>query len=106
MPISTLDPKTAIVVIDIQKGIVGLPTIHPMSGVIANSVALARAFRTRGLPVVLVNVAGGPSGRTDVKRGAMPRQPGWTELIPELEALAPDVRMWRPRELTARSGCS
>jgi hypothetical protein len=29
MPISALDPKTALLVVDLQKGIVGLPTVHP-----------------------------------------------------------------------------
>jgi hypothetical protein len=29
MTITTLDPKTALVLIDLQKGIVGMPTVHP-----------------------------------------------------------------------------
>jgi nicotinamidase-related amidase len=84
MTISTLDPITALVVIDLQKGIVGLPTAHPMDGVIKNSVALIEAFRARKLPVVLVNVDGGPPGRAErsFSLSAMPAD--WTELIPEL----------------------
>jgi len=58
MPITTLDPKTALVVIDLQKGIVGLPVAHPVAPVIAHAASLAKAFRARNLPVVLVNVAG------------------------------------------------
>ena len=69
MPVTTLDPTTALIVIDLQAGIVGLPLAHPVDGVIARAVSLARAFRDRQLPVVLVNVAGTPSGRTDADAG-------------------------------------
>lgn len=65
MPATTLDPVTALVVIDLQKGIVGPPMAHPVEQVVGNTVALADAFRARDLPVVLVNVAGGPGVRTD-----------------------------------------
>lgn len=90
MTITTLDPVTALVVIDLQKGIVGLPTAHPMDGVVKNSVALIEAFRARGLPVVLVNVDGGAPGRAErsLSLNAMPA--GWTELIPELKAQPSD----------------
>ncbi|MCL2776682.1 MAG: isochorismatase family protein [Polyangiaceae bacterium] len=91
MPITTLDPVTALVVIDLQKGVVGLPGVHAMSGVVANAVALARTFRARGLPVALVNVAGASPGRTDLKRPPMVRPPGWTDLIPELEQAESDI---------------
>ena len=84
MTISTLDPITALVVIDLQKGIVGLPTAHPMDGVVKNSVTLIEAFRARKLPVVLVNVDGAPSGRAERSFSLKAMPAGWTELIPEL----------------------
>ncbi len=65
MPVTTLDPKTALIVVDLQKGIVSLPAAHPIDGVIANAVALLEAFRRRNLPVVLVNVAGVAPGRSE-----------------------------------------
>jgi nicotinamidase-related amidase len=84
MPISMLDAKPALVVIDLQKGIVGMPTAHPMDGVIGNSVALVEAFRRHRLPVVLVNVDGVPPGRAE-RSFSMDQMPaGWTELIGEL----------------------
>ena len=73
MPVTTIDDKTALIVVDPQKGIVSLPTIHPISGVIERSCALV-AFRHHGLPVVLVNVAGGAPGRPD-NRDVMRRCP-------------------------------
>ena len=56
MPITTLDPKTALVVIDIQKGIARMQTVHPVDVVIANVVRLVDAFREKWRPVVLVRV--------------------------------------------------
>jgi nicotinamidase-related amidase len=54
-----LDPRsTALVLIDLQKGIVGMP-LAPRSGndVLATSRGLAERFRGAGAPVVLVHVA-------------------------------------------------
>lgn len=59
MPVTKLDPKTALIVVDLQKGIVGSPFIHPVADVIEHTQALLAAFRKLHLPVVLVNVAGG-----------------------------------------------
>lgn len=84
MTLTAIDPRTALVVIDLQKGIVALPTAQPIGEVVANAAALAEAFRRRGLPVVLVNVAGAAPGRTEVPRNLKGFPPGWTELIPEL----------------------
>jgi nicotinamidase-related amidase len=82
--VTTLDEKSALIVIDLQKGIVALAAAHPIDGVLRNVAALAEVFRARGLPVVLVNVAGMAPGRTEQPRrgGAFPA--GWTDLIPEL----------------------
>lgn len=53
MPVTALDPRTALVVIDLQKGISRFTTVHPFAAIVANTVRLAEAFRARGLPVVL-----------------------------------------------------
>ncbi|MEI9989972.1 MAG: isochorismatase family protein [Rhizomicrobium sp.] len=91
MTVTTLDPKTALIVIDLQKGIVGLPSVHPIDEVVERARALADAFRRRGLPVVLVNVAGGAPGRTEQPRPSMPFPEGWTDLIPELDRQQGDI---------------
>ncbi|MFI0897034.1 isochorismatase family protein [Streptomyces sp. NPDC020983] len=91
MPVTTLDEATALVVIDLQKGVVTMPLAHPVEDVVARSAKLARAFRDRGLPVVLVNVAGTPQGRTDAGPVVLDRPEGWTELIPELEQQPGDI---------------
>jgi nicotinamidase-related amidase len=56
MPVTALDPKSALVVIDIQEGILARPAVHPVQAVVANVVKLVDAFRARNLPVVLVRV--------------------------------------------------
>ena len=72
MAVTTLDPKTALIVIDLQKGIVAYPTVHPIEEVVKQARLLADAFRHRGLPVVLVNVAGQAPGRTERPRHPKP----------------------------------
>jgi nicotinamidase-related amidase len=92
MTVTTLDPRTALVVIDLQAGIVTAPTVpNPAADVLARTVTLADAFRSYGLPVVLVRVTGAADGsdavggRTDGgPRPARPRPAGWDELAPEL----------------------
>jgi nicotinamidase-related amidase len=84
MTLTTIDPNTALIIIDLQKGVVSLPLAHPVAGVASNARALADAFRSGGLPVVLVNVVGAAPGRTEQPRRTMTFSPGWTDLIPEL----------------------
>lgn len=84
MSVTTLDPKSALIVVDMQKGIVSLPTVHPMHDVLKRVGLLANAFRKHRLPVVLVNVAGGAPGRTEQPRRHRELPSGWTDLVAEL----------------------
>ena len=93
MTVTVLDPKTALIVIDLQQGIVSLPTVHPIGDVVKNARALTDEFRRRGLPVVLVNVDGGAPGRTEQPPRTMAFPAGWTELIPELNRQPSDIVM-------------
>ena len=91
MALTMLDPDTALIIVDLQKGIVGLPTVHPMAGVIERARALIDAFREHGLPVVLVNVAGGAPGRTEQPRPIGLRPDDWSDLIPQLDRQPGDI---------------
>jgi nicotinamidase-related amidase len=91
MAVTKLDPHTALIIVDLQQGIVGLPLIHPIGEIIARARSLADAFRARGLPVVLVNVAGSAPGRTEQAPLAGSRPDGWTDLIPELNRQPADI---------------
>jgi nicotinamidase-related amidase len=84
MAITQLDPKTALLVIDLQKGIVGLPTAHPAGTVVKLARQMLDAFRHHHLPIVLVNVAGVAPGRTESSPRVGQLPPDWTELVPEL----------------------
>ena len=97
MPITRLDTTAALIVIDLQKGIVGLPTVHPAAEIVGRAARLARAFRKRGLPVVLVNVTGRAPGRTDAGAPKLSFTPDWTELVPELEQQPSDYIVSKQR---------
>ncbi len=97
MPLTKLDDVCALVVIDLQKGIVGMPAVHPVNDIISRSAQLARAFRKRHLPVVLVNVSGPAPGRTDAGLPKFSFPPDWTELVPELERQAADHTVTKQR---------
>jgi nicotinamidase-related amidase len=91
MAVTKLDPHTALIIVDLQQGIVGLPLIHSIADIIARARSLADAFRERGLPVVLVNVAGSAPGRTEQTPQAVSRPDGWMDLIPELNRQPADI---------------
>ena len=92
MPVE-LDPKTtALVLIDLQNGIVSMPT-QPRSGnaTLAAGKALAERFRSAGALVVLVHVAfaddfaDAPPSNVDAPlRGGADRPADWSELAPGL----------------------
>jgi nicotinamidase-related amidase len=88
MAITTLDPKTALVVIDLQAGIMAMAAnaAPPVGPVIDKSAALAAAFRRHGLPVVLVHVAAGAPGRSDANGpgGAKDFPPEFMTFVSEL----------------------
>ncbi|MDR3517889.1 MAG: isochorismatase family protein [Azospirillaceae bacterium] len=86
MTVTTLDPNSALILIDLQKGIVALPVVHPVGPVLENARALADAFRRHHRPVILVNVAGAAPGRTEQTRSTAAPPAGWTDLVAELNA--------------------
>ena len=91
MALTTLDPKTALLVVDLQKGIVGLPVVHPIADVIVKARALIDAFHEHKLPVVLINVTGGAPGRTEQPPRAAGFPEGFADLIPELDQQPRDI---------------
>jgi nicotinamidase-related amidase len=93
MAVTALDPRTALIIVDLQKGVVGLDLAHPVEEVVANSRRLAGAFREHGLPVVLINVDGLAPGRTERHRAGGSRPDDWTELVSELGAQPTDIRV-------------
>jgi nicotinamidase-related amidase len=85
MGVTTLDPNTALILVDLQKGIVARQRA-PYSAVevVAKAAELAKAFRAHKLPVVLVHVTSGPPGRTEQPASSQPAA-DHAEFVPELD---------------------
>ena len=97
MTITTIDPHTALVLIDLQHGILAAPTQpYAAADVLDRAVRLADGFRARGLPVVLVRVtaradgADVTPGRTETPRPTN-RPEGWDVLAAELAGHEDDI---------------
>ncbi|MGA3107867.1 MAG: hydrolase [Candidatus Bathyarchaeia archaeon] len=96
--------KTALVVIDLQKGITSMSTEpYDTKTVISNAVKLANAFRENKMPVFLVHVSFSKGTALQSiadlampSRGEMPAD--WTDIVPELGPAPSDVvitkRQW------------
>jgi nicotinamidase-related amidase len=93
--ITELDKNTALILIDLQKGIVGLPLVHPIEDVLTNSAKLVAAFRKAGLPIIIVNV--NPAGAKWIHSRKDAKQPGgtmkedWLDITPEIKTEPGDI---------------
>jgi len=103
-----LEPaRTALLVIDLQRGIVAMPT-GPRSSVevVARAAQLAKALRAAGGTVILVRVTPSPDGKDSLRpitdapaqAGGRALPPDWSEIVPELAPEATDIvitkRQW------------
>jgi len=103
-----LEPRrTAVVVIDLQKGVVGFPgNPHSAASVVANAVALLDAARSAGAQPILVHVGRSADGGDGLKvtadepmmRAGASMPTDWSELIAELNRQPNDLvvlkRQW------------
>jgi nicotinamidase-related amidase len=93
MALTCLDPRTALIVIDLQKGLAGLVPAPIFAPVVERSRALADAFRARGLPVVLVSADGIAPGRTEQPSRLRDLPPGFADVVDELDPQPGDIRV-------------
>jgi nicotinamidase-related amidase len=95
MPVTTLDPKTALIVLDLQEGIrayAASSAAEAAGAVFRTAGTLAAAFRAHHRPVILVNVSGGVAGRTEMPRRAGGIfSPEALNLVPELNQQPTDI---------------
>ena len=84
--------KTAIVVIDLQKGITAIPAEpHPAEVVVKNSAGIVKAAREKDMPVFLVHVTPSPDFKDALKPisetsfNISKFDTSWSEYIPELD---------------------
>ena len=88
----SIDPfKTALVVIDLQKGIVNYQTAPYSSDmVVKNAAALANKFRQKMMPIFLVRVKTSDDGKdrlqpiTDQEMSNQTLAPDWSEIVSEM----------------------
>jgi nicotinamidase-related amidase len=101
----TLDKKTtALIVIDLQKGIASRNTApHDSKTVVANAAKLVNTFRANGMPVFLVHVSSSGAERlnpiTDETWTMPPKMPSdWNEFVDEMRPQPSDIvitkRQW------------
>jgi nicotinamidase-related amidase len=93
MPVTALDAKAALVVIDLQKGVAAFPSLRPLDEIVEQVNLLSSAFRKRQLPVVFVVANGGSPGRTDATVRHMERTGDFADLLPDLKVEAGDHRI-------------
>ncbi|TCD10835.1 isochorismatase family protein [Pedobacter frigidisoli] len=90
--ITALDKNTALVLIDLQNGIVNLPVVHPVKNILDNAAKLVAAFRKAQLPIVVVNVNPTPNKlRKDAKIGAFEPTAEWLKIVPQIKTMADDT---------------
>jgi nicotinamidase-related amidase len=65
MSLKQIDSRTALIIIDLQAGILAGPVAHSLEDILAANNVLLDAFHRHHLPVGLVVVGGQPAGRTE-----------------------------------------
>jgi nicotinamidase-related amidase len=89
--------QTALVVIDLQNGIVSQPTKpYPAQDVITNATKLANAFRKNGMPVFLVHLITTKETTLNVTSDNFSSNPAdppseWSEFVPEIAPTSTDI---------------
>ena len=94
--ITTLDKKTALILIDLQNMVVELPLAHPVKDIVHNANELAKAFRKAGQPVVIVNVNPAGAAWTKTRKESNPAarvalKEGWLDIAPDIETHPYDI---------------
>jgi nicotinamidase-related amidase len=93
--VTALDKNTALVLIDLQKGIVGYPLVTPINEILENSAKLVAAFRKAALPVVIVNVNPAGAKWLNARKEPSPARNApaadWLEIVSEIKTQPDDI---------------
>ncbi len=73
--IGRLDPDIALLAVDLQKGVIGSPVIHPIAEVVERTRALIDTFRARRLPIALMIIMSPVALPAAPNSPARPRSP-------------------------------
>lgn len=90
-----LDQHTALVVVDLQKGILRMPPAEVVAPLIEVNTRIVNAFHDAELPVVWVHATGLPQGRVadPIPEGELPAD--FTDLHDDLPAREDDVHVFK-----------
>lgn len=91
MSITSIDRDSALIAIDLQKGILGMAPAQDATRIVENTAILADAFHAAGLPVIWVTALGLPAGRAEAPRPGGGAAPGAD--FAELDARLPIAEM-------------
>ena len=95
--ITAIDKNTALILIDLQKGVVKMDVVHPMKDVLQKSVLLVDAFHKANLPVVAVNVIPSPANLRNENpvaknvASAMAAMEGFSDIVEDIKTLPTDI---------------
>ncbi len=95
--ITAIDKNTALVLIDLQKGIVRMDVVHPIKDVLEKSALLVDAFHKANLPIVAVNVIPSPSNLRNENpvaknvASAMAAMEGFSDIVEDIKTLPTDI---------------
>jgi len=93
--ITAIDKNTALILIDLQKGVVKQSFSSPVQHVLGNAAKLVYAFHNAGLPVVIVNVNPAGAKWTKSRKDAIPPQntqsADWHEITEEIQTKPGDI---------------
>lgn len=93
--ITAIDENTALVLIDLQNSIVGLPLAHPVDELLGRVNELIAAFRKKNLPIVVVNVnpagAAWTKSRKEAKPNPLPDNEDWYKITRKINIDKDDI---------------
>jgi nicotinamidase-related amidase len=95
--ITAIDKNTALVLIDLQKGIVKMDVVHPIKDVLQKSALLVDAFHKANLPVVGVNVIPTPANLRNENpvaknvASSMAAMEGFADIVEDIKTLPTDI---------------
>jgi len=104
--ITTIDKQTALVLIDLQKGLLKMDYAHPLKNILTKASMLVDIFRSANLPIVIVHInpIDADWTKTRVEVNAMPTNAimqriaklampmmGFTDIVPEIEIQPHDI---------------
>ena len=97
MTLTSIDPRVALIIVDLQEGVVGMAPPGALDAVITRAASLTTGFRQRGLPVVIATVEGDAPGRIEIQPPALTPSPTWAQPLQQLGSSSSDMLLRKHR---------